>query len=195
MSHNPFEEANNNNNNPWSDGGPRYGNAYESSPGPELPPRVKETPTLVPSSPYGTQRMPSPSDYHQPQPPVNAWQQQESNKTLDEPVYNNTNAYQYSGTPYGNSPTVASAYSPQPTHTENINTTNNDNNKAESINIPSATRATPSKLRVLFRVILFIFAIGHLGFAAGASPVIFFSILHNTLLIIYYVVLWRVCSF
>ncbi|CAO3665006.1 unnamed protein product [Rhizopus stolonifer] len=113
--------------------------------------------------------MPSPSAYQSP-PPANAWQQQqESTKTLDEPTYN-TNAYQYTGTPYGNSPTVASAYSPQPVHTEN--TTSNDINvpstKPESIS--PAVRTKPSKLRVLFRFILFIFAVGYLGFAAGASP-------------------------
>ncbi|CAO3699697.1 unnamed protein product [Rhizopus stolonifer] len=166
MSHNPFGETNSN---PWSEGGPKYGNAYESSsPPPALPPRIKETPTLVPSSPFGTQAMPSPSNY-QPQSPANAWQQQESNKTLEEPTYN-TNAYQYTGTAYGNSPTVTSAYSPQPIHTENITTTGYPNQKAESVITSSATKGRPSKLRALFRVILFIFAVGHLGFAAGASP-------------------------
>lgn len=165
---NPFEDTSHN---PWSDSGPKYGNAYEGSPSPALPPRVKETPTLVSSSPYGTQRMPSPSAYQQP-PVANAWQ--ESNKTLDEPQHH-TNAYQYSGTPYANSPTLANAYSPQPTHTtatiNDINNNNNNNTKAESVNLPSATRTKPSKLRVLLRIILFIFAVGHLGFAAGASPV------------------------
>ncbi|PHZ09779.1 uncharacterized protein RHIMIDRAFT_245976 [Rhizopus microsporus ATCC 52813] len=169
MSHNnPFEDTSHN---PWSDSGPKYGNAYEGSSSPALPPRVKETPTLVSSSPYGTQRMPSPSAYQQP-PVANAWQ--ESNKTLDEPQHH-TNAYQYSGTPYANSPTLANAYSPQPTHTtatiNDINNNNNNNTKAESVNLPSATRTKPSKLRVLLRIILFIFAVGHLGFAAGASPV------------------------
>ncbi|KAG1497470.1 hypothetical protein G6F46_000707 [Rhizopus delemar] len=169
MSQNPFEDASSN---PWSDGRPNYGNAYDNTP-PALPPRIKETPTLVPSSPYRTQpspyetqHMPSHSAYQQP-----SWQQQESNKVLQEPAYNNTNVYQYPNTPYGSSsPTVtASAYSPQPTHTENNTTFNNDyNTKPESVATPAKT--TPSKLRVLFRIILFIFSVGHLGFAAGASP-------------------------
>lgn len=164
--------------------GPRYGNAYENTPppsaSPALPPRNKPTAT---SSPYGTQRMPSPSNYHQP--PVaathqNAWQ--ESNKTLDEdrsaysPSPQPQNAYQYTGTQYGNTSTTANAYSPQPASA----TLNEHNHKIEAPMTVSDNEATynttskaglPSKIRFLIRVILFIAGIGHLGFAAGASPV------------------------
>lgn len=177
MSTNPFETNN-------TSDGPRYGNAYENTPppaaaSPALPPRSNPA---TAGSPYGTQRMPSPSDYHQP--PVathhNAWQ--ESNKTLDEdrsaysPSPQPQNAYQYTGTQYGNTSTTGNAYSPQPASA----TLNEHNHKIEAPMTVSDNEATyntsskaglPSKIRFLIRVILFIAGIGHLGFAAGASPV------------------------
>lgn len=179
---NPFEESAPNQN-PWSNtntnNGPIYGNAYEStnisSASPALPPRKPANNTA--SSPYGTQRMPSPSDYSNNTPVVNAWQ--ESNKTLDEQDFGRNspqqpvNAYQYAGTAYGNTSTPATAYSPQPTH----NTTAANAAKIESpmtvTDSPTAVNRgdLPSKIRLLLRVVLFISAVGHLGFAAGASPV------------------------
>ncbi|OBZ90727.1 hypothetical protein A0J61_01220 [Choanephora cucurbitarum] len=179
---NPFDEAGGRN--PWSNPneGPRFGNAYEDS---TPVPAASASPALPPrkNSPFVAQRMPSPSDYSS---PVNAWQ--ESNKTLDEPDRNAwssspapqpANAYQYSGTAYGNTSNTGNAYSSA------VN--NNDNNQTEaapasqkietqmSVNdtahvAPPSGR--PSKIRVLLRVILFIAAVGHLGFAAGASPAI-----------------------
>jgi hypothetical protein len=177
---NPFEESSNQN--PWSNNSqdPRYGNAYDTNdtqmpiPSPALPPRK-------PTSPYGTQRMPSPSDYHNQTPVVNAWQ--ESNKVLDESDRNAwspspqppTNAYQYTGTAYGNSPSISNAYSPQPTNLEANNTTNTTSHKIEtpmSVVDDTPTKNTKaSKIRIILRLILFIAAVGHLGFAAGASPV------------------------
>jgi hypothetical protein len=169
---NPFEQ----NSNPWSSSnepsGPVYGNAYEDTnkvTSPALPPRAQ------PASPYGTQRMPSPSDYQQPT--ANAWQ--ESNKTLDEgsPSPQPQNAYQYTGTAYGNPASPTNAYSPQPTHTPTPMHVSDDNNnkKNETIETDSISKnSRPSRIRLLMRFILFVFAVGHLGFAAGASPVSFF---------------------
>lgn len=169
---NPFED----NQNAWSNNdGPRYGNAYESTPTPPavpaLPPRKNNNSTnktQVPNSPFQTQRMPSPSAYNN-----NAWAA-ESNKTLEEarnsPVPAPINAYQYSGTPYGNSP--------QMTNTSVDNS--NKEHKPHKIEAPMSiadspmgrdTASLPSKIRLGLRVTLFIAAVGHLGFAAGASPV------------------------
>ncbi|KAL9550692.1 hypothetical protein PS6_005403 [Mucor atramentarius] len=193
---NPFEESAPNQN-PWSNAntnnGPIYGNAYEStnisSASPALPPRKPANNTA--SSPYGTQRMPSPSDYSNNTPVVNAWQ--ESNKTLDEQDFGRNspqqpvNAYQYAGTAYGNTSTPATAYSPQPAH----NTTAANATKIESpmtvTDSPTAVNRgdLPSKIRLLLRVVLFISAVGHLGFAAGASPAIM-SIIYSGYHIIFY---------
>lgn len=184
---NPFEESSNQN--PWSNNnqGPPHGNAYDTgNTASHIPPPVLSSPALPPrkpvntstSSPYGTQRMPSPSDYNDPTPVVNAWQ--ESNKTLDEDDRNAwspspqpaANAYQYTGTAYGNSPTVSNAYSPQ--------TANPEPTASQKIETPMSVAddtttnkkvGLPSKIRIILRLVLFIAAVGHLGFAAGASPV------------------------
>ena len=187
---NPFDTSNE---------GPRHGNAYEdtnvTSPSPAfgvntgspaLPPRnMPHQTNIATSSPYGTQRMPSPSDYHQPATTNNAWQ--ESNKTLDEDNRNAwsaspqpQNAYQYTGTQYGNtSNTNENVYSPQMTSATPHETTGANNSKIETPMAVSDAEATyntnskntPSKRRLLLRFILLVAAIGHLGFAAGASPV------------------------
>ncbi|KAF1800351.1 hypothetical protein FB192DRAFT_1380282 [Mucor lusitanicus] len=179
---NPFEEPSSNQN-PWSSpsansNGPLYGNAYEStnisSASPALPPRKPANNTA--SSPYGTQRMPSPSDYANNTPVVNAWQ--ESNKTLDEQEFGRNspqqpvNAYQYTGTAYGNTSTPATAYSPQPVHNNAANTTSKIETPMTVTDSPATVNRAdlPSKIRLLLRVVLFISAVGHLGFAAGASP-------------------------
>lgn len=184
---NPFED---NNQNAWSDG-PRYGNAYDNNTAsstptpppvlPALPPRkhnnsTNKTQVQSSGSPsFQTQRMPSPSAYHQ-----NAWSS-ESNKTLEEANRSPSpaNAYQYSGTPYGNT-TLSStnAYSPQMTNSNVEN--NNNEHKPHKIEAPMSiadspmetdAASLPSKIRLGLRMILFIAAVGHLGFAAGASPV------------------------
>ncbi|KAI8645807.1 hypothetical protein BD408DRAFT_337958 [Parasitella parasitica] len=116
--------------------------------------------------------MPSPSDYSSNTPVVNSWQ--ESNKTLQEHDFSSNapqqpvNAYQYAGTAYGNTS------SPQPTHTPApaaapISTTPA---KLETTNSPAIGNDgdLPSKIRLILRIVLFVFAVGHLGFAAGASP-------------------------
>lgn len=177
---NPFEEPASGQN-PWSstspNNGPIYGNAYEStnisSASPALPPRKPANNTA--SSPYGTQRMPSPSDYANNTPVVNAWQ--ESNKTLDEQAFGRNspqqpaNAYQYTGTAYGNPSSPATAYSPQPAAAA-ATTTKIETPMSVADSPTTANRGDlPSKIRLLLRVVLFIAAVGHLGFAAGASPV------------------------
>lgn len=182
---NPFDEDLN---------GPRFGNAYDNTPissppptlggvgSPALPPRHKPQPpaNVASNSPYGTQRMPSPSDYHQTSLTTNAWQ--ESNKTLEEdrnawsPSPQPQNAYQYTGTQYGNTSATENAYSPQPASA----TLNEHSNKIETPMAISDNEATYnnkhtssfySKIRFFIRIALFIAGIGHLGFAAGASPV------------------------
>ncbi|KAI8886718.1 hypothetical protein K501DRAFT_177014 [Backusella circina FSU 941] len=113
--------------------------------------------------------MPSPSDYQKPT--VNAWQ--ESNKTLDEgsPSPQPQNAYQYSGTAYGNAASPTNAYSPQPAPTPMNVSDDNNKKKNETIETDSiSNNSRPSRIRLLMRIILFVFAVGHLGFAAGASP-------------------------
>ncbi|KAG2234288.1 hypothetical protein BDF21DRAFT_492290 [Thamnidium elegans] len=179
---NPFEE----------NSGPRYGNAYESTPAPTLggagspalPPRNKP-PTDTNNSPYGTQRMPSPSNYHQTSLPTstNAWQ--ESNKTLDEdrnawsPPPQPQSAYQYTGTAYGNTASTANAYSPTtPNNNNPVSPTLDNTSKIEAPMSVSDNEATYnskptgkfSKIRFFIRIALVVAGIGHLGFAAGASP-------------------------
>ncbi|KAI7892067.1 uncharacterized protein EV154DRAFT_400149, partial [Mucor mucedo] len=125
--------------------------------------------------------MPSPSDYHQTSlPTTNAWQ--ESNKTLDEDrnAWSSSptphqNAYQYTGTAYGNTATGSeNVYSPQPAAA----TINEQSHKIETPMAVSDNEATYnnkhtslySKIRFYIRIALLIAGIGHLGFAAGASP-------------------------
>ncbi|KAI9258291.1 hypothetical protein BY458DRAFT_440979 [Sporodiniella umbellata] len=112
--------------------------------------------------------MPSPSHHQSPQQFEQTWHK-ESNKVLQEQTYN-TNAYQYSGTAHGNAPESFNAYSPQPTLTANNNTGVENNTEVESIKNRSNAKNHPSKWKALIRVVLLVFAVGHLGFAAGASP-------------------------
>ncbi|KAI8332351.1 hypothetical protein BC941DRAFT_474132 [Chlamydoabsidia padenii] len=166
MSHNnPFEESQN----PWSNestgtptGGPRFGNAYEDN------------------NNSWSGRMPSPSDYQHQHNNTRV----ESNKTEYVPGQSPSpspasppNAYQFAGTRLGNQDyTTGNAYgssSPpatpprRPADTEN----NTTENKDEALPpVWDERRMHPSKLRLLLRFVLFVAAVGHLGFAAGASP-------------------------
>ena len=186
---NPFED------NPWSgtnNNGPRFGNAYEddnsnawSTPSQQH----RSTPDPVP-------RMPSPSDYR-----ANSTVQQtswnESNKTeypttssawdQDPPTSipsTPQNAYQYSGTRYA-SPTLNNTYESDNAYSKTEVTSQAtppppaggkprpNKNDAETALPPvwDEKRLNPSKLRLLLRFLQLIASIGHLGFAAGASPV------------------------
>ncbi|CAO3633696.1 unnamed protein product [Cunninghamella echinulata] len=112
----------------------------------------------------------------------NAW---ESNTLASS--QNNNNAYQYTGTPYGNKDTspTENAYSPaippRPLSTSNQEQGTQQANKKkwwksktkDENGVPiewDDKRMHPSKLRLLLRFIQFIASVGHLGFAAGASP-------------------------
>ncbi|KAI9275036.1 hypothetical protein EDC94DRAFT_509120 [Helicostylum pulchrum] len=128
--------------------------------------------------------MPSPSDYHQTSIPTstNAWQ--ESNKTLEEdrnawsPSPQPQSAYQYTGTAYGNTASTANAYSPTTTNNNPVSPTLENTSKIEAPMTVSDNEATYnskpsgkfSKIRFFIRLGLVVAGIGHLGFAAGASP-------------------------
>lgn len=166
---NPFDNPWQKNNN-QAYNGPVYGNAYEddTNQGYYNAPMSMPNPQPVPG--YTNE-------------PVNAWGQAESNKTQYEPPV--LDAYQYSGTAYGNQSNFASntnAYSnnnpvtpsPQPAH---LSTPQPE--YAKPIDTPSISNTVtasdpyrrPNKWRVLLRFIMFICSVGHLGFAAGARPV------------------------
>ncbi|KAI8388604.1 uncharacterized protein BYT42DRAFT_492176 [Radiomyces spectabilis] len=115
--------------------------------------------------------MPAPPPSHSQE--GHAWR--ESNKTQAEhprPLANQ-DAYQYTGTRYGNQDFAATsnAFSTQhqdtaPTHTQPTS------QPVDTASVHTDTRRTgrPSRLRLLLRTILFVASVGHLGFAAGASP-------------------------
>lgn len=174
MSHtNPFEE----NQNPWSNdstgtptGGPRFGNAYEDNNN---------------NNNSWNGRMPSPSDY---QHNTNN-NRVESNKTeyvpgQSPPPSSPANAYQFAGTRLGTQDySTGNAYGPpgsssppatpprRPATTE-PETNQATGNKDEALPpVWDDSRMHPSKLRLALRFVLFVAAVGHLGFAAGASPV------------------------
>lgn len=207
MANNPFEENK----------GPKYGNAYEDSSNNDWNSGRMPSPSDYIQRPAQTVRVesnkievqhssPSPQPQHlnnnayelqptsnkeevYPQPLASPSQNTWDSNTLSS---HNNNAYQYTGTAYGNKDTTSTqnAYSPaippRPLTTEN-NTTNNNNKNQEQPKkkwyqsktkdengVPiewDDKRMHPSKLRLLLRFIQFISAVGHLGFAAGASPV------------------------
>jgi hypothetical protein len=159
---NPFDQ------NPWQSqptNGPQFGNAYESDHG---------------------------RTYHQTQPGFsssgynNAWTHHESNKT----EYSNSmneypsmpaeqNAYQYSGTAYGNQPqTTGSAYSSAP-----LVVAQEPAEPVAPMNQSIATSSAglkaskdekyykPTAAQFWLRFIILLASIGFLGFATGAQPV------------------------
>ncbi|KAL0073936.1 hypothetical protein J3Q64DRAFT_1779793 [Phycomyces blakesleeanus] len=86
-------------------------------------------------------------------------------------------AYQYSGTPYGNQDfsTTSNAYgntdqAPSPQLTSTTPVPAKAESKAGVLPPKFGTDRNPSKRRVLLRFLQFISAIGSVGFAAGASP-------------------------
>ncbi|KAI9350392.1 hypothetical protein BD770DRAFT_326659 [Pilaira anomala] len=126
--------------------------------------------------------MPSPSQYHQP-PVTNAWQ--ESNKTLEEDrnawsspspqpaaVQQQQSAYQYTGTAYGNTNTSGSAYSPNPPAIDTASKIEAPMTVSDNEAIYNNHHGTSkfTTIRFFIRIALFVAAVGHLGFAAGASP-------------------------
>ncbi|KAG1458733.1 hypothetical protein G6F56_006326 [Rhizopus delemar] len=92
----------------------------------------------------------------------NVWT--ESNKTeQQDPVQPSQNAYQYSGTPYGNPPPQnTGAYSHAP-----VSTPQKQTNRPE---YESTEFRAPTQWWFWLRFVTFLASIGHLGFAAGARP-------------------------
>ncbi|KAI9321050.1 hypothetical protein BX666DRAFT_1267160 [Dichotomocladium elegans] len=171
MAHNnPFEDGN-----PWSSNanGPRYGNAYDND---------DRNPWTGGS--VGTpNRMPSPSNYRTesnkteyPSENDNAWDHTATSVAAP------ANAYQYSGTRFNaneNSSFSGSNNAYTKTEISSANTPEPAGGKprppqeqVEAALPPKwdDARMNPSKLRLLLRTLQLVAAIGHLGFAAGASP-------------------------
>lgn len=108
---------------------------------------------------------------------VNAWDSTPQQPTTSQSAYGNQqqstmptpqSAYQYSGTPHGNqSLQQGNAYSA-------ATPANQTQPMKESVG-PDPWKGEvyhrPNKWRLLFRFILLLASIGHLGFAAGARPV------------------------
>lgn len=172
---NPFEE-----NNPWSNQatpGPRFGNAYEDDDN---------------NAWQGSNKMPSPSDYRstptnwtestkieQPAPSASPKYNFDNSAT---PVGASENAYQFSGTRLGNQDfgggdayskvqVENNAASPSPVPTPAGGKPRPEEVEGALPPVWDDKRLNPSKLRLLLRFLQFIAAVGHLGFAAGASPV------------------------
>jgi len=171
--------------NPWynNGGGPRYGNAYEAD--------DSDYNHNAYTSPKPT-HMPMPSNYantswssvpnqanSMPYTGVNA-----SPYVVHSPPYGpvpsqlpQTDAYQYTGTPYAvprpMSPGIVYPGTPiaftdgtqgiAPAKMNQMSNPDFNNNN----NVP---RRSPNKRRVILRLIMFLASVGHLGFAAGASP-------------------------
>jgi hypothetical protein len=77
-------------------------------------------------------------------------------------------AYQYSGTPYGNT-SLSPTPPPAATPIANNNVATKQEDDIERTERKRGYR--PSRLRLLIRIILLIASVGYLGFSAGASPV------------------------
>ncbi|CDS07850.1 hypothetical protein LRAMOSA01799 [Lichtheimia ramosa] len=170
---NPFEE-----NNPWSNSskaaptGPRFGNAYE------------DDNNAWNGGPVN--HMPSPSDYRS-SASNNGWSESTkieypASESNPSPIATPANAYQYSGTRFGNQDTFGGdAYSkvqvndgstPSPAPTPAGGKPRPNQEQLQEALPPKwdDARMNPSKRRLLLRGGQLIAAIGHLGFAAGASP-------------------------
>ncbi|KAI9275670.1 hypothetical protein BDA99DRAFT_496163 [Phascolomyces articulosus] len=181
MANNPFEE------NPWSSqqasSGPRFGNAYEDD-------NINNTTRMPSPSDYRAPTTTTTTTHTSNT--MNAWN--ESNKTeyptSDSPYERvgsaspNQDAYQFAGTRLGNQEfsDPSSAYSKVQISSEN-NTPSpkpvpaggkprpSQNEIQESLPpVWDKSRLNPNKWRLLLRFLQLIAAIGHLGFAAGASP-------------------------
>lgn len=186
---NPFA-SDDPNANPWSGpsannaGGPAYGNAYEDSSNPNSSDwnygsmRMPEPSVPASRSPVGTMnRVNNPNQYSG---GGNAW---DTDKTEVPPEENgawnggNQNAYQYSGTRYGNTDTTGNAYSaaPQPVPaTATAQTPKPDPATALPPVWNDNRHSVPSKSRLGIRFVQLIACIGSIGFAAGASSVSIF---------------------
>ncbi|KAI8050006.1 hypothetical protein BDF21DRAFT_432770 [Thamnidium elegans] len=161
---NPFNE------NPWQESGPRFGNAYESTNNPAHI-NTYQQPIHAPPSPSNYMPAYNTTGYN------NTWGT-ESNKTEYPPqsAYDGhnmapppiqPNAYQYTGTPYGNPSyqTNVPSVTPLPPH--------HPTKPTGSVGPEPWTGEVyhpPSKWNFWLRFLLLLASIGHLGFAAGARP-------------------------
>lgn len=161
------------NENPWQESGPRFGNAYENTNNP-VHPNTYQQPIHAPPQPSNYMPAYSTSGYN------NAWGT-ESNKTEYPPqsAYDGhnmapppmqPNAYQYTGTPYGNPShqTSVPSVTPHPSH--------HSTKPTGSVGPEPWTGEVyrpPSQWNFWLRFVLLLASIGHLGFAAGARPVIY----------------------
>ncbi|KAG0165993.1 hypothetical protein DFQ28_007952 [Apophysomyces sp. BC1034] len=176
---NPFDDPSGN---PWGQSsatnveGPRFGNAYDDSQNAWQPPPQG-------SASFVAQRMPSPSDYR-----AHMWSEsnktEETNNTWDQqPITSpapvaSQDAYQYAGTRLGTQlPDAGNAYSSLPSQTPSASPLPTAKPKPLTTEAQAAlppvwddSRMNPSKLRLLLRFLQFLASVGHLGFAAGASP-------------------------
>ncbi|KAG1199641.1 hypothetical protein G6F70_004753 [Rhizopus microsporus] len=147
--------------NPWQEqNGPRYGNAYEDNSTGNYGNAYEQPQMNMPMPGF------SATGYN------NAWT--ESNKTEYDsvPPQNVTphNAYQYSGTPYGNQPqNTGGAYSNIPAET--IPTEPNKANNESTSPPTNEKHRSSNQGRFWLSLITLLASIGHLGFAAGARPV------------------------
>ncbi|CAO3674505.1 unnamed protein product [Rhizopus microsporus] len=146
--------------NPWQEqNGPRYGNAYEDNSTGNYGNAYEQPQMNMPMPGF------SATGYN------NAWT--ESNKTEYDsvPPQNVTphNAYQYSGTPYGNQPqNTGGAYSNIPAET--IPTEPNKANNESTSPPTNEKHRSSNQGRFWLSLITLLASIGHLGFAAGARP-------------------------
>ncbi|KAI9016398.1 hypothetical protein CLU79DRAFT_763667 [Phycomyces nitens] len=175
---NPFSD------NPWQANTAPV-NAYEDNPQSSWAPAQPASALPPPIPP----RMPSPSAYH---PPATNWQESNKTESAYDSSWNGTtttttatttthapivqDAYQYSGTAYGNQDfSTGNAYnqapSPQPAAATTATPRPTSSAEAKAALPPRiGTDRNPSKRRLLLRFLQFIAAIGSVGFAAGASP-------------------------
>lgn len=133
--------------NPWmppqgNTRGPRYGNAYEDEPKHEC-----DKTEYYSMDPYEDQKI--------------AWDQPSSV----------ADAYQYTGTRYGNAPDAFARGGDDYTTIDTSSPTPQSKSQIHDEPQPLPVTAHPSRKRLILRIIQLLAAVGHLGFAAGASPV------------------------
>jgi hypothetical protein len=169
---NPFSQ------NPWqpTESGPAYGNAYEDDQAANTTNQTKKTYNSAYSTyqyngatannNYSRPTWESNKVEYQPNNGGNAWDNPTSPQMSNTPVQQSMpipqDAYQFTGTPYGNQPPQAPANLNQKVEA--------DNNPTPAVE-PKRKYHTPTKWRFWYRLLTLITSVGHLGFAAGARPV------------------------
>ncbi|GAB5588273.1 hypothetical protein Unana1_03173 [Umbelopsis nana] len=211
--HNPFA-SDEPNANPWSGpsannaGGPAYGNAYEDSANNNSTwnygsMRMPEPSIPTAKSPLGTMnRINTPNQYSN-----NAWDTDKTEVPAEDghntwngasPSMANQNAYQYSGTRYGNTDTTGNAYSaasdPAPATENAAQTPKPDAASALPPVWTETSQSKPSKSRLGLRFVQLISCIGSIGFAAGASPYSHQDVPFDNKALFYFLWAWAIIS-